>query len=277
MAVELPFRPGDVSWDVLHEPIYLIGGMRAVLLQLAEPRVAAGVAEHSNYRRDLYGRLRRTLDLMAIIGLGDAADAADGLAEMHRAHRSVRGTMPDGTAYDARDPDLRLWVMATLIDTVLTVEERYIGEFDESARRRYYEESRAVCEVFGVHDSPPDLAGFRTYMADAGARLRVTPEARAIGYAVLHPPVPLMPDRLLAPLRTITADLLDEHLRGQYGLELTARQARRVRRLQHVSRRVLPALPRWVRTFPVLHPVAGLRYRLAAGTLAPRPGLGRYS
>lgn len=127
--VELPFRPGTVSWGVLRRPVFLLGGMNALLLQLAEPRVAAGVAEHSDFSNRVFDRLRHTVELMVEIGLGEPSDAEQALRDMAEVHRGVEGSMPDGSTYDAADPELRLWVLATLIATVLKVEARYVGEF----------------------------------------------------------------------------------------------------------------------------------------------------
>jgi uncharacterized protein (DUF2236 family) len=121
-VVSLPFRAGTVSWDVLRRPVFLLGGMRALLLQIADPRIAAGVADHSNFTERVFDRMRHTVELMVEVGLGDSARAQRAIDEMRQAHRGVRGVMPDGSIYDAGDPALRLWVLATLIDTVLVVE-----------------------------------------------------------------------------------------------------------------------------------------------------------
>lgn len=128
-----PFGPGSVTWDVLRQPIYLLEGMRALLMQLAEPKIAAGVADHSDVVNGLFPRLQHTIDLMVIVGLGEPDEAQTALLQTHRAHLRVQGTLADGVPYHAHDPELMLWVLATLIDTVLAVEERYLGEFDEDA------------------------------------------------------------------------------------------------------------------------------------------------
>lgn len=136
--VTLPFAPGTISRDVLRRPVFLMGGMHALLLQIADPRVAAGVAEHSDFSTRVFPRLQHTIELMVEMGLGDPVAARRALHEMDRAHEGIRGSMPDGSVYDAEDPELKLWVLAALIATVLAVEERYVGEFDEDDRRRYY-------------------------------------------------------------------------------------------------------------------------------------------
>ena len=258
------FGPGSVTWDVLRQPIYLVGGMRALLLQIAEPKIAAGVAEHSDVVNELFPRLQHTIDLMVIVGLGEPDEAQTALHRVHRAHLGVHGTLADGAPYHAHDPELKLWVLATLIDTVLVVEERYLGEFDEEARCRYYQESRQVARLFGIPETliPPDLDSFRAYMSQRLAGLEISDTARQLCNYVVRPRFRFVPSFLFAPLRPVAADLLPPRLRAAYGLSLTSRQRRLVRRWQAVSRAVVPRLPQWVRTFPLLHPLQGARDRL---------------
>ena len=259
-----PFVPGSVTWDVLRQPIYLLGGIRALLLQLAEPKVAAGVADHSGVANELFPRLQHTIDLMVIVGLGEPNEAQAALQRTHRAHLRIHGTLADGAAYHAHDPELKLWVLATLIDTVLAVEERYLGEFDEEARCRYYQESRQVARLFGISEalSPPDLDSFRAYMGQRLARLEISDHARELSHYLVRPPFRFVPSFLFAPLRSVAADMLPPRLRAAYGLSFTSRQRRFVRWCQVVSRAVVPRLPQWVRTFSLLHPLQGAWYRL---------------
>lgn len=256
--VELPFQPDTISRDVLRRPVFLLGGMNALLLQLAEPGVAAGVADHSDFANRIFDRLRHTIDLMVEIGLGEPDDAERAAREMEKAHRGVAGSMPDGSTYDASDPELRLWVLATLIATVLQVEERYVGEFGEGERSRYIEESLAVARVLGV-DLPPDLGSFRKYMRGRLESLEVTTNARQIAGHVLYARIGPIPPATLAPLRVVTADLLPARLRASYGLDLSPRQRRWLHRTQRLSRMTLPHLPHWIRTFPILRPTSGVR------------------
>ena len=260
-----PFGPDSVTWDVLRQPIYLLGGMRALLLQLAEPKIAAGVADHSDVVNGLFPRLQHTIDLMVIVGLGEPDEAQTALQRAHQAHVRVHGTLADGAAYHAHDPELKLWVLATLIDTVLAVEERYLGEFDEETRCRYYQESREVARLFGIPETliPADLDSFRAYMGQRLARMEISDQARQLSTNVVRPRFRFLPSFLFAPLRPVAADLLPPRLCAAYGLSRTSRQRRFVRGWQVVSRAVVPRLPQWVRTFPVLHPLQGAWYRLA--------------
>lgn len=268
--VSLPFRAGTVSWGVLRQPVFLLGGMRALLLQISEPRIAAGVAEHSDFANRVFDRMRHTVELMVEVGLGDPAEAERAVVEMNRAHRGVSGEMPDGSIYDAAQPELRLWVLATLIDTVLLVEATYVGEFRDEERARYYRESLEVARVLEVGDAPRTLDEFHGYMSERFDRLTITDPARQIARHVLYPNLGWAPQSSLAPLRAITADLLPARLREGYGLSLPPRQARWLRRFQALSRATLPRMPDWIRTYPLLRPIAGLKDRISDSRIERR-------
>ena len=269
--VRLPFRAGTVSWDVLRRPVFLLGGMRALLMQISDPRIAAGVAEHSNFANRVFDRMRHTVELMMEVGLGDGTEAQRAVQEMDRAHRGVRGTMPDGSAYDAAQPELRLWVLATLIDTVLVVEATYVGEFQEEDRARYYRESLEVARVLEVGDAPQSLDEFYGYMTERSDRLAITDQARQIARHVLYPNLGWAPQWAFAPLRAITADLLPARVREGYELSLSPRQARWLGRFQALSRATLPRMPDRIRTFPLLRPIGGLKDRISRNSRTAAP------
>lgn len=266
-----PFGPDSVTWDVLRRPVFLLGGMRALLYQLAEPRVAAGVADHSDFAHRMLPRLQHTLDVVMAVGLGTEAEGRAALEKMEAVHAPVRGTTPEGVAYDAADPELRRWVLATLVDTVIEVEARWVGEWDHATRCRYYAETLRVNAAFGAAEPPNDLDDFRTWMDDTVDRMEITPTARELARHVLHPPLGWLGRRAAAVLRPVTADLLHPQLRAAYRLPLPPRSQARVARAQAISRRVLPRLPRVVRTFPLVHPVAGVRWRVGDWWRRHRP------
>ncbi len=140
------FGPGSMTWRVNGEALLLLGGGRALILQVAHPKVAAGVAEFSDYRRDPWGRLYRTLELTLAIAFGEPEDSQAASRRLRRIHERVAGRDDRGEPYRALDPALLLWVHATLIDTSLTIFERYVAPLtpgesqpllrrDEGARR----------------------------------------------------------------------------------------------------------------------------------------------
>ena len=177
------FGPGTVTWTVNRELVLLAGGGRALLLQVAHPLVAAGVEQHSDYRRDPWGRLRRTLDLTTKIAFADPETARRARERVARTHRRVRGSAADGTPYDARDPALLLWVWATLADTSLLVFRRAVRPLGVAELDTYFAEQVRFAETFGIPAEmvPADWASFRAYFDGMVAHeLRVTEAARAV-------------------------------------------------------------------------------------------------
>ncbi|MDP8959832.1 MAG: DUF2236 domain-containing protein [Actinomycetota bacterium] len=258
------YGPDTLSWQVFQEWMFLLGGMRAVLMQLAHPEVAAGVANHSDYHHDTFGRLHRTMQAMWTIGVGEVEEARTALLRMQATHRNVRGVSPAGRAYDAADPWLRLWVHATLIDTVLAVEERYLRRFDLGDRRRFYRESLLLADEFGIPAElvPDDLEAFSAYIDRQVTTLQVSDQARHMAEQVLHPRVPGVPDLLYAPLRLVTADLLPEEFREAYHLPWN-RYYRHGAMVIQVATRVVGRMPQPVRTLPILELAAHLGRRLS--------------
>jgi len=223
--------------------VIIPGGGRALLMQVAHPLVARGVAEHSGYREDRVARLLGTLRPMYAIGFGTPEEARRAALGVRRAHRGVAGA-----GYSADDVELMRWVLATLIDTSLMMHARFVGALDEGERtlEAYYEEMCALGEWIGLpRDAMPrDLAAFRAYVEGMVATIEVTPEARQIARD-LFAPLPeapwLSPAMPLA--RELTAGLLPRRLREAYGLPWGPRRARALYALGRVSRMMLPWLP----------------------------------
>jgi uncharacterized protein (DUF2236 family) len=230
------FRNGGWLRRIHAESALIFGGGRALLLEVAHPLVAAGVAEHSSFRTDPLGRLRRTLEAMHAIAFGDRAAALAAARSVERAHMRVRGTLaesagpryPAGTPYDGRDVDLVVWVWATLVDTALCVYECFVAPLAPESREAYYAEQRAIARLLGAPAEalPRDHAAFRAWFDGCvdGDTLSVTPVAREIADAVLTPP-PGLADA--AQVRLITAALLPERLRDAFGLRYEPKQRAR--------------------------------------------------
>src|SRR2546421_1205736 len=197
------FGPGSLTWRVNREGVLLLGGGAALVLQVAHPLVAAGVEEHSNYREDPWGRLYRTLDLTTKIVFGSTEKAEEAAARIRHVHGRVHGVTPEpggrypaGTPYDARDPELLMWVHATLVHTALDVYTRYVDELSVEQQRAYYEEQKLLGEQFGVarHHQPATLADFNDYFRDmlASDRIAVTDALRDVVDATLRPHLPFV-------------------------------------------------------------------------------------
>jgi hypothetical protein len=169
------FAPKSVIRTVGNSPLTpFLGGGPAVLLQVAHPLVAVGVVEHSDYRRDLWRRLARTLQALYLIAYGTKAEAeraADAVQAVHsRVHGRTNvqlGRFPPGTPYSASDPELMLWVHATLVEASLAVYQRFVRALSPDEQERYYQEMALVARLFGTPAAviPRSLATFRDYFA----------------------------------------------------------------------------------------------------------------
>src|SRR5215470_10921487 len=229
------FSPDRLIWTIDREGILLLGAGRALLLQLAHPLVAAGVAQHSGFTADPLGRLRRTLDTSYALVFGETTAALAAVGRMDAVHRRVHGVLPEpvgrftaGTPYDAMDPALRLWVHATLTDTSLLVYQRFVRPLSRAEAGSYYADSREVARLLGLPDSavPPTLDAFRAYVAETLAKdVAVAPATRALARQIFHPhSVALTPVGAL--LEPITVGLLPPDVRRQYGYGWTPARER---------------------------------------------------
>lgn len=252
IADDALYGPDTVAARVVNESVLLLGGPRALLMQIAHPAVAAGVADHSHFEADPFGRLVRTLDAMTTISFGSAEEAAAVLEGLRRVHRSVAGTLADGSPYSATTPELLLWVHATLVDTVIEVERRYLGILDRGDRARFYDESKRLAAAFDIPSDlvPADLDAFRSYMDAQVAEIEISPTGRDLARSILAPPIPLVAAPLWEPLRLLTVDMLPRPFRDGYGLRWDRNRKRLARASQVMSRALLPRVPAPVRNFP---------------------------
>jgi uncharacterized protein (DUF2236 family) len=248
------FGPGSVSWRVDRELIVLAGGSCALLMQAAHPSVAAGVAEHSTYASDPFGRLLRTLTSSFSVVFGTRSEAEATLRRVNAIHASVRGRREDGAPYSALDPEALLWVHATLVDTALRVYDRFVTPLGASDQQRYHEESARVATALGVPPAliPATIEGLRGWMAEmvASGAVRVTPAARTIARTVLYP-TPIPPRLAWDAAHLVSLATLPEPIRRQYGLRWSPARERGVERLAGISRRTLPWIPAALRFAPL--------------------------
>lgn len=244
--------PDSASWTLRTEAgvILALAGARAALLQLAHPKIAAGIAEHSYVESDPFERVRRTGEAMGAISFGSREERHSVVARLDAIHARVRGTLPSGVGYDARDPALMFFVLATLIESNLLVEERYLGIFREAERRKYYTERLLVTDAFGIPSSvvPQDLTAFRAYMAEEAHALEVGETARRIGRLVFYPSFVRLPRPVLAAYRLVICELLPPNVRRAYGCQTRSGLGPIRRAVQASSRAMYTRLPRRIRT-----------------------------
>lgn len=222
------FGRGAAIREVGAEPFALLGGGPALLLQLAHPKVARGVAEHSGFQASPFPRLFSTLDYLTMVVFGTREEAQRVAWSAMRAHDVVNGgAQSDGDAYSAHDPELLLWVQATLFQVSRELYERILGPLDEVKSEEYYQQSVLLAELLGAPREalPEDAAAFDAYWTEMVNTLEVSPEGREQALAVMHPSVmrwALFP--AMAMFRLVTTGLLPEPIRVQYGFPWTPRR-----------------------------------------------------
>jgi uncharacterized protein (DUF2236 family) len=253
----------SITWRVNAERIVLLGWGRAILLQMAHPLVAAGVFDHSGFRGTPYAaasRLYHTVHAMLSLTFGDDVARQKTLDAIRAIHRRVNGVLtvstgcyPAGTRYSAEDPDLVLWVHATLIESVLLVYERLVAPLTAAERDHYCAEAWPVAVALAARedDVPRTWADLRAYMDRMYASnvITVGTQGRELARAVLSP----SGGWLVAPVtwinRIITIGLLPSRVREDYAMAWSPRHERAATRLVsmlRLTRRVLPdAIALW--------------------------------
>lgn len=265
--------------DVAREGVLIAGGGRAILLQIADPRIGVAVAAHSNFRERPLDRLNGTLSFVYAQVFGTEEERRETARRVNRAHAPVHndpppdrgsrkaettghdgspasspaGSGPHAVAYNAFDADAQLWVAATLYDTAIQMFERIFGPLSPADAERVYQGYAVLGTALQVPEGtwPADRAAFATYWARRMSELTVTPEARRVAADLLHPrrgPLWLKAGMPLA--RLVTVGLLDDRLRGAFGFRWSRGRQRRFDGAMRLTRVIWPRLPRVIRTAP---------------------------
>ncbi len=181
------FGPGSAAWRV-HGDVagMLVGGVSGLLLQMLHPAVLAGVWDHSNFRADMHGRLRRTARFIAATTYGDREEAQAAIDRVRRIHARVAGVLPDGRPYRADEPGLLAWVHVTETTSFLNGWVRY-GEPGMAAadRDRYFAEMAVVGERLGADPLPRSESEARALIRSMRAKLRVDDRTREVARLLL--------------------------------------------------------------------------------------------
>ncbi len=186
------FGPDSVVWRVHASPAMLIGGLRALLLQTLHPLAMAGVADHSDYRDDPWGRLHRTGRFVGATTYGNTASAEAAVAVVRRVHERVKGFAPDGRPYSANDPHLLLWVHITEVDSFLRAHQRYdANPLSDAEADRYVAEMAIVAERLGSERPPSSMADLAEMMAAFRKECGANRQTRDALRFLLNPPVHL--------------------------------------------------------------------------------------
>jgi uncharacterized protein (DUF2236 family) len=233
--------------------VLIAGGARAILLQVADPIVAAGVARHSDFAHRPVERLRNTLTFAYAVVLGTPDEAARVAGFVNRAHVPVAR---------AEDAELQLWVAATLYDTATTVHDRVFGTVAEALADELYLEYSVLGTSLQMPASlwPTDRAGFVGYRDARIASLTVSDDARQIAHDLFAPVTAPAWLRAGLPLaRLLTIDLLPASIRAAYGFEWTPRDERRAARAWGVIGFLARVTPHRLRAWPSRHYLKRLR------------------
>jgi uncharacterized protein (DUF2236 family) len=223
----------------------LVGGGRALLMQLAHPMVARGVAEHSAFTHDPITRLVRTLRLTLTLVYGNDDEVERALDAINGVHQRVAGP-----GYAASDPALLLWVHATLIDTALRMHALLVRPLNDVEAAAYYQDMQRIGAALGIpcEAFPPDMSSFSTYLSAMNQTLQVSDAARSLAHEIFRPRGVITP--ALFVTRALTAGLLPEPLRLQYGMSWGPRRQAGLGASAKLSRAVHPWLPRVLKQTP---------------------------
>ena len=246
------------SYRVNAERVVLLGWLRALLLHIAHPLIAAGVREHSSFRASTaasFARLRQTVAAMLAITFGAAEEREQSLAGIRSIHQRVHGRLsqscgifPAGTPYSAEDSELLVWVHATLVESILLVYEELVEPLSPAERDGYCRDSADVAVELGARTDavPRSWNALRAYIEDGydSGRVVVGPDAQTLASVLLSPVrLPVAHRIVTSTLSLLAGGLLPSTVRRQYGMEWDrhcARRFRRIMQLLRLARRVAP-------------------------------------
>lgn len=244
------YAEDSITRRVNRENILLLGGGRALLMQLAHPKVAAGVDDHSDFRTNPVRRLRRTVLMTMAIVFGERETALAAARSVNHAHARVRGE-----DYRALDPDLLLWVHATLVDSALVTYQTFVQRLTASDCEDFYQESKLLGELLGIPRDrfPEELKDFERYVEAmvAGGGVRVTQRAKDLARLVVRPRLRLLPGPVMVPFEVVTAGLLPAALRDAYGLAWGGRRERAFKLAVAAVPRMVALTPTLLRVWPL--------------------------
>lgn len=215
------FGPDSMAWRVHANPVALaVGGVAAVILELAEPRVRTGVWEHSTFRTDPLARMQRTGEATLITTYGPTKAAEARVAMVTRMHERVGGTTPEGQAYTALEPELMTWVHVTASWGFLTAYDRHVAPLSRADKDRYFAEGGRLGRLFGAPEPPDNVAGVDGWFDRMRPKLVPHPIIdEFLGIVSTTSPLGLA-GRALQPLVVEAAiDLVPADIRAKLGLK----------------------------------------------------------
>ena len=219
------FGPDSACWKVHGDfTSMMVGGVTALLMQMLHPGALAGVWDHSDFRHDMPGRLKRTARFIAGTTYGDRAEAQALIDRVRAIHAGVAGTLPDGTPYAADDADLLNWVHVAEVSSFLAAYIRYVGPaFPEVEQDRYFRETAEIAQRIGAPDPPQSRAKAAAYLQAMRPKLRYDDRTREVAGALLSQSPP---SRIASPAMALVfdaaKDLMPDWAADLHGFRLSA-------------------------------------------------------
>jgi uncharacterized protein (DUF2236 family) len=214
--------PESVAWRIHASPVTLLGGIRALMMQALHPAAMAGVADHSSYQHDVWGRLNRTRDFVLTMVYGDVWAAAASAAHVRRIHSQVVGVdHVTGLPYRANDAELLLWVHCVLVESFLVAYQTYGRRLAGKEADRYVAEMMRQGVLLGLHpeEMPHDLDELERRLHGYDELLCLTPAAESAINVFEHPPLPGPVRPAWRFIFAASASLLPPLALGLYGRE----------------------------------------------------------
>jgi uncharacterized protein (DUF2236 family) len=223
-SLDALFEPKSIAWRV-HGDVasMMVGGIASLLLQMLHPAVLGGVWDHSNFRRDMHGRLRRTARFIATTTYADRELAEALIARVRAVHDQVTGMLLDGTPYNANDPALLAWVHVTETSSFLDAWIRY-GEpgMSRPDQDRYFAEMAKVGEAMGADPVPRSRAEARALITRVRPTLRADLRTAEVARLIMRSDASDLRTELPRRLAVQAAvDLLPRWARRMHGLRLS--------------------------------------------------------
>ncbi|WP_277594113.1 oxygenase MpaB family protein [Pseudomonas chlororaphis] len=196
------FGPDAICWQVHGDfSSMLIGGISALLMQALHPLALAGVWDHSNFREDMIGRLRRTAQFISGTTFGSRQDAEWLIDKVRTIHLQIVGHAPDGRPYAASDPQLLTWVHVAEVSSFLAAHLRYRNpQLSSADQDRYYGEVALIAERLGASDVPRSRRAVAAYLAGMRPQLLCDERSREVLRLLLAAPAP---SRLAKPFGSL--------------------------------------------------------------------------
>jgi uncharacterized protein (DUF2236 family) len=251
------FAPDSMICRIENEAVVMLGGGYAILLQLAHPFIAAGVDDYSRFQAEILDRLYRTVLFLHRLVFDDRQSARQALRNFHHMHQNITGQLkhrtnrlPADTEYSGIDPEAKLWVYASFIDTSLRAYQRFVKPLSREERNDFHQDCLLLARLLEIPDPivPDTPDDFDMYMKNmlSGDTLEVTATAKHLAQNVIYPEVGFFPRLSAVLLRFVTAGFLPARFRKDFGLNWSRKHEFVFNSLSKVIRFLRPYTPAWI-------------------------------